>query len=237
MAMNLSFPRIITTLRKEKGLSQKSAAEQLGISQALLSHYEKGVRECGLDFVVRIADFYDVSTDYLLGRTPSRHNQPLSLALGPDVPTAQAVPPLLASRQRVIDSLVVIYDLLDRAKNRAASQEAITFLSCAVYRVFRQIAAGTSSEENELFSFSPELARAMACAAMTVGEVNLSRALQSGTAENARTIPLSSHTLTERYPAHAPGLLNLIVTTEALFGPKRKERNTEKEPPTNDLPL
>ncbi len=46
--MNSHFPRIITLLRKERGLSQKSAAEQLGVSQALLSHYEKGIRECGL---------------------------------------------------------------------------------------------------------------------------------------------------------------------------------------------
>lgn len=42
--MNSHFPRIITLLRKERGLSQKSAAEQLGVSQALLSHYEKGIR-------------------------------------------------------------------------------------------------------------------------------------------------------------------------------------------------
>ena len=70
--MNSHFPRIITLLRKERGLSQKKAAEALGISQALLSHYEKGIRECGLDFVVRAADFYNVSSDYLLGRTPDR---------------------------------------------------------------------------------------------------------------------------------------------------------------------
>ena len=47
--MNQHFPRIITLLRKERGLSQKKAAEELCISQALLSHYEKGIRECGLD--------------------------------------------------------------------------------------------------------------------------------------------------------------------------------------------
>ena len=69
--MNSHFPRIITLLRKERGLSQKSAAEQLGVSQALLSHYEKGIRECGLEFVVKVADFYNVSTDYLLGRSPT----------------------------------------------------------------------------------------------------------------------------------------------------------------------
>ncbi|MBR4728109.1 MAG: helix-turn-helix transcriptional regulator [Clostridia bacterium] len=72
--MEKNFPLIITELRKSRGISQKEAAEKLGISQALLSHYEKGIRECGQSFLVRIADFYDVSVDYLLGRenTPNR---------------------------------------------------------------------------------------------------------------------------------------------------------------------
>ena len=65
--MNSDFPRIITFLRKERGLSQKQVASDLGISQALLSHYEKGIRECGLDFLVKTAEYYDVSADYLLG--------------------------------------------------------------------------------------------------------------------------------------------------------------------------
>ena len=59
--MNAEFPRLITLLRKEKGISQKQAAAELGISQALLSHYEKGVRECGLDFLIRCSRFYHVS--------------------------------------------------------------------------------------------------------------------------------------------------------------------------------
>lgn len=40
--MEKSFPVILSELRKERGLSQKDAASSLGISQALLSHYEKG---------------------------------------------------------------------------------------------------------------------------------------------------------------------------------------------------
>ena len=43
--MNADFPRILTLLRKEKGISQKTAAGDLGISQALLSHYEKGIEK------------------------------------------------------------------------------------------------------------------------------------------------------------------------------------------------
>ena len=68
--MGSDFSRRLVLLRKEKGISQKAAAGELQISQALLSHYEKGIRECGLDFLVRCADFYGVSCDYLLGRTP-----------------------------------------------------------------------------------------------------------------------------------------------------------------------
>ncbi len=62
----------LVTLRKEKNLSQKEAAAALGVSQGLLSHYEKGIRECGLDFLCRAAIFYDVSSDYLLGLSDTK---------------------------------------------------------------------------------------------------------------------------------------------------------------------
>ena len=72
--MDRNFSVIISELRKEKGLSQKEAASQLGISQALLSHYEKGIRECGHSFLIKIAEFYGVSCDYILGRTNERND-------------------------------------------------------------------------------------------------------------------------------------------------------------------
>ena len=79
---NNDFPRILTLLRKERGFSQKKAAADLGISQALLSHYEKGIRECGLDFLVRAAAYYGVSCDYPPpGRSPCR--QPTYPGSGP----------------------------------------------------------------------------------------------------------------------------------------------------------
>ena len=59
-------------LRREKGLSQRQAAAELGISQALLSHYETDAREPKLDFVIRVSDYYAVTTDYILGRTKER---------------------------------------------------------------------------------------------------------------------------------------------------------------------
>lgn len=62
----------LVSLRKDKNLSQKEAAAALGVSQGLLSHYEKGIRECGLDFLCRASTFYDVSADYLLGLSDTK---------------------------------------------------------------------------------------------------------------------------------------------------------------------
>ena len=68
-----SFPTILTSLRKERKLSQKVVAADLNISQALLSHYEKGIRECSLDLLITIAEYFGVSCDYLLGCTDIRN--------------------------------------------------------------------------------------------------------------------------------------------------------------------
>ena len=70
--MEREFSVILSTLRRSRGLSQRSAAADLGISQALLSHYENGAREPGLNFVCKACDYYGVSADYMLGRTELR---------------------------------------------------------------------------------------------------------------------------------------------------------------------
>lgn len=70
--MSAQFSLRISDLRREKNISQKQAAENLGVSQALLSHYEKGIRECSLNFVSRAAEYYDVTSDYLLGLSDTR---------------------------------------------------------------------------------------------------------------------------------------------------------------------
>lgn len=69
--MSVAFSTKLSHLRKEKDLTQRQVAEELGISQALLSHYENGIRECNLEFVEKAARYYGVSADYLLGLTES----------------------------------------------------------------------------------------------------------------------------------------------------------------------
>lgn len=73
--MDRDFSQTMSELRRSRGLSQRKAAADLKISQALLSHYENGAREPGLGFVCRACRYYGVSADYLLGLsdTPSAH--------------------------------------------------------------------------------------------------------------------------------------------------------------------
>lgn len=59
----------IRKLRMDNGYTQKQIAEHLGISQNTYSQYEIGVLNYPVDAVVKLADLYHVSTDYLLGRT------------------------------------------------------------------------------------------------------------------------------------------------------------------------
>ena len=77
--MATDFSRTLGLLRQEKGISQRKAASALGISQALLSHYENGIREPGLAFVSKACDFYHVSADFLLGRSSNRDGAMIDL--------------------------------------------------------------------------------------------------------------------------------------------------------------
>ena len=59
----------IRSLRIDNGLTQKQVAQMLGISQNTYSQYEVGILNYPVDAIVKLADYYGVSTDYLLGRT------------------------------------------------------------------------------------------------------------------------------------------------------------------------
>lgn len=63
-----TFGDKIRDLRKERNLTQKSVADGLSVTISTLSHWECGYQEASLDALGKIADFFEVSTDYLLGR-------------------------------------------------------------------------------------------------------------------------------------------------------------------------
>lgn len=63
---------ILMELRKEKGLGQKELAKLWNLSIATISNYENDIHAPDLNMLCEIADFYGVTTDYLLGRTGYR---------------------------------------------------------------------------------------------------------------------------------------------------------------------
>ena len=72
--MSMAYQRI-RDLRTDHDLSQKQVAEYLGMSQTGYSKYEVGTNDIPSQILIRLAQFYDVSVDYLLGETdnPKRY--------------------------------------------------------------------------------------------------------------------------------------------------------------------
>ncbi len=66
------FPRI-RDMREDADLTQAQVAEMLGIAQTVYSRYERGYQTIPLPLLIRLADQYQVSLDYLTGRTAQRH--------------------------------------------------------------------------------------------------------------------------------------------------------------------
>lgn len=65
---NVLFPERLKSLRLEKSMSRATLADTLGVSVRMVSYWENGERECTFEMLCAIADYFDCSTDYLLGR-------------------------------------------------------------------------------------------------------------------------------------------------------------------------
>ena len=67
----MKFQRI-QDLRTDADLSQKQLSEILHISQRSYSHYETGSRNIPVEMLIRLSNYYDISVDYLVGRTDKK---------------------------------------------------------------------------------------------------------------------------------------------------------------------
>lgn len=119
--MENKFGEIFSSLRKKRGISQKQAAADLGVSQALLSHYERGIRECGLNFLMQAADYYGVTCDYLLGHSTQRSAR-----------TVEA-----AEQRKLMRTLELIQLLLERSANEKLKNLSYDYLRLSFYKILR----------------------------------------------------------------------------------------------------
>lgn len=178
------FAEIITATRKRRGISQKQAALELGVSQSLLSHYENGARECNLDFLVRLSDYYGVSCDYLLGHSTSKTSRTAS-----------------AQRQRSFTrTLETLLLLVERTDDEKLLREISSYLKTALYRCFKLfdgICPGLYFEgDSSAQSFAESL-----------GEICFTKALKES--ENLKDMEISLHVSSLEYPLR---LINEVET-------------------------
>jgi len=232
--MASDFSRILTLLRKEKGISQKSAAADLGISQALLSHYEKGIRECGLNFLVRCADYYGVSCDYLLGRSPERQGATIAVE---DIPEADAagrenrgmVLPML-SKKLLANSQNLLFDLLGKAGSKSLVSEASNYMMLALYKMFRLVYAAGPKNQEEMFSLPLDTALDYTDAAMKICQANALSVVKGNPlpglepAKKSGELILSTEILSDTYPLWASSMFNLIQSCEKRIDFRSKPR-------------
>ena len=218
--MNAAFPRMMILLRKERGISQKQAAADLHVSQALLSHYEKGIRECGLDFVVAAADYYGVSCDYLLGRTADKSGTMIAVEEIPDIDpnvrdnrmTPAGVLPIL-NKKLLVNSLHILFDMLQKCNDKVLTAQVSDALIQTTYLVFRQMYGANPKNPRAMFSVEDYRyqAASMSAVAKAVAEVGH---LSGQLAAEDRMPEVLPDDLQKQYPQFASSLLNLLHTAE-----------------------
>lgn len=215
------FPRILTLLRKERNLSQKKAAEDLGIAQALLSHYEKGKRECGLEFLLRAAEYYGVTTDYLLGKSPVSNgavitNENIQDAADPEKARNLSANELSAvfAKKLVNNSVDVIYSLLSKTRNTMLMDKVYDIFSCSVYRAFRLIYKSNPSNDKNLFKIPEETAEQLITAEEAIATAKAELSISEN---NVFAPPINRPELEREYGKSASVLLNMVMHCEKLI--------------------
>ncbi len=109
-------------LREEKKLLQKDIANFLNITTSAYGYYEQGKREPDTHTVNSLADFYNVSSDYLLGRTNNRSTEHLlSYIQNSLITTIDSLSPQSKKELEKYVQLLKLKDLMDNSKSKMMS--------------------------------------------------------------------------------------------------------------------
>lgn len=213
--MATEFSRGLSALRQERGVSQRTASSDLGISQALLSHYENGIREPGLPFVVRACDYYNVSADFLLGRTLARDGSMLSaedLVGAEDMDNVLRGSILATLQSKLITgSVSVLFDLLGKLGDKQVINHAANFLSAAIYQLYRQLYRHSGNRDTVFATQNQEFDQAIVLADMQLEQLRFVRGLGNG---DGSGLDMTPQAMTDGYPGRNQSLTQVITTVD-----------------------
>lgn len=213
--MCANFPKTLALLRKERNLSQRQVAKELGISQALLSHYENGIREPGLDFVVQACDFYGVSADYLLGRSLNRDGTTILDADTLYDATSERDNVLKGSvlstlsKKLLVNSIGVLFDILGKLGDKRAIKAAAAFLSVGVYRLYRDLTRVSPHWDKDYYVVPDGQFANLTRVDMLLSEAEYIEAL-STLGKDVEFPDVTPAALMERYPSGYQSLFQII---------------------------
>lgn len=226
MMTNQDFSHTLSALRKECGISQRTAAEELGISQALLSHYENGIREPGLAFVVRACDYYRVSADYLLGRTTEREGAAVHPAAAPGVRSGRQLQRREATEaaRPVIHAVSLLFDLLSRLENTTVLSAAARYLSTAVYLLLWQLYQWDPAASLGQFSADDDaISSGLGDAELQLSRGRYLLSLRDCAREGANLSLPNRETLRHEFPAAYPYVSAIVRDTEERISSRMEE--------------
>lgn len=83
----------IRTIRRQKGLTQAELGQRIGVSQQVVTNYERGLREPTLETMLKIAGVFDVTLEQLVGAKPIKPDEQTSRALQRRIERVKALPP------------------------------------------------------------------------------------------------------------------------------------------------
>lgn len=109
----MALSDVLSDLRKDKHLGQKDLATYLNISVSTISNYETGTHEPDFETLCKLADLFDVSADYLLGRTMIPYDlKKLSKPLRNGISLNQIIQSIVSLDNKNLDSMIDYLDLL-----------------------------------------------------------------------------------------------------------------------------
>ncbi len=205
--MNNIFSQRLSELRHKNGWSQKETAARLGISQALLSHYEKGIRECGLDFLIKASQIFNCSTDYLLGIT-SNANEPVEFNADKIDSDLKDAPELINGRATAINSLSLLYSITARIGKSEINKDFNKFILSEIYYVLRLFQGHYFDENNFNKNFSLSLIDTKAVSTNAFSSIinNLNK-------QNIK-LDLKKEQIEDEYPTCSKSFYNIINKNE-----------------------
>ena len=226
--MTADFSRTLALLRQEKGISQRKAAKELGISQALLSHYENGIREPGLAFVARACDYYRVSADYLLGRTLSRDGGMIDAESLYDASdekgTLKGSIAATLQKKMLVNTAGVLFELLGRTNDRALIASAGGYLGGAFYQLYRALHRACGGKEGYFGLDGTAYQSGAVDAQMRADYISYASSLARLGEADAVLPAMEDEALTALYPGLMQSVTQVLHSTEektnALLGRK-----------------